>query len=142
MAEKTFDKEYAAAVRAAALADATEPRAKSARYDRRTRRIVVDLLNGATFLFPPALAQGLAGASPADLAKVQVTPSGAGLRWPSLDADFSLPGLMMGVFGSPAWMREQARKRERPKSKTGVGATHANGRSSGHRRKELKTGTK
>ncbi len=142
MAEKTFDEEYAAAVRAATLADAIEPRAKSARYDRRTKRIVVELLNGATFLFSPELAQGLAGASPADLAKVQVTPSGAGLRWPSPDADFSLPGLMMGVFGSPAWMREQARKRERPKSKTGVAATRANGSSNGRRRKELKIGTK
>lgn len=142
MAEKTFDEEYATAVRAAALADATEPRAKSARYDRRAKRIVVELLNGATFLFPPELAQGLAGASPADLAKVQVTPSGAGLRWPSLDADFSLPGLMMGVFGSPAWMRELARKRERAKSKTGVAAIRANGSGNGRRRKEMKTGTK
>ncbi|MGH9832661.1 MAG: DUF2442 domain-containing protein [Blastocatellia bacterium] len=140
MAEKTFDEEYAAAVRAAAQADATEPRAKSARYDRRAKRVVVELLNGATFIFPPELAQGLAGASSADLANVQVTPSGAGLRWPSLDADFSLPGLMMGAFGSPAWMREQARERERTKSK--AGAARANGSSNGRRRKELKTGTK
>ncbi len=142
MAEKTFDEEYAAAVRAAALADATEPRAKSARYDRRAKRIVVELLNGAAFIFPPELAQGLAGASPADLANVQVTPSGAGLRWPSLDADFSLPGLMMGVFGSPAWMREQARERERAKSKTGAADARANGGGNGRRRKELKVGAK
>lgn len=142
MAEKNFDEEYAAAVRAAALADATEPRAKSARYDQRAKRIVVELVNGATFLFPPELAQWLAGAAPADLAQVQVTPSGAGLRWPSLDADFSLPGLMMGVFGSPAWMREQARKPAGAKPKTRVAATHANGNSNGRRRKELKTGTR
>src|SRR5574341_748202 len=141
MAEKTFDEEYAAAVRAAALADATEPRAKSARYDRRARRIVVELLSGATFIFPPALAQGLAGASPAELAEVQVTPSGAGLRWPRLDADFSLPGLMMGVFGSPAWMRELARKRESAKSPVRGADGRSDGRGNGRRRKELKTGT-
>ena len=47
MAEKTFDEEYTAAVRATALADASEPRAKSARYDRRAKRIVVELRNGA-----------------------------------------------------------------------------------------------
>jgi hypothetical protein len=103
---------------------------------------VVELLNGATFLFPPELAQGLAGASPADLAQVQVTPSGAGLRWPSLDTDFSLPGLMMGVFGSPAWMRELARKHEGAKPKTSVASTHANGNGNGRREKELKTRTK
>jgi hypothetical protein len=131
-----------AAVRAAALADATEPRARSAPYDRRAKRIVVELLSEATFLFPPELAQRLAGASPADLAQVQVTPSGAGLRWPGLDADFSLPGLVMGVFGSPAWMRQLARKRERAKSKARSEATRANGRSGGRRRKELKIGTK
>jgi hypothetical protein len=142
MAEKTFDEEYAVAVRAAALADATEPRAKSARYDRRAKRIVVELLNGATFIFPPELAQGLAGASPADLANVQVTPSGAGLRWPNLDTDFSLPGLMMGVFGPPAWMRELARNREGAKSKAVGAATRANGGSNGRRRKEPKAGAK
>lgn len=142
MAEKTFDEEYAAAVRAAALADATEPRAKSARYDRRAKRIIVELISGATFIFPPELAQGLAGASPAELAEVQVTPSGAGLRWPSLDADFSLSGLIMGVFGSPSWMRGLARKREGVKSKARAAATRVSGGSNGRRRKELKTGTK
>jgi hypothetical protein len=142
MADKTLDEEYAAAVRAAALADANEPRAKSARYDQRARRIVVELHSGATFIFPPDLAQGLAGASPAELAEVQVTPSAAGLRWPSLDADFSLPGLVLSVFGSPAWMRELARKRESAKSLASGAATRANGRSNGRRRKELKTGTK
>jgi hypothetical protein len=142
MAEPNFDEEYLAAVRAAALADATEPRARSARYDRRAKRIVVELLSGATFLFPPELAQGLAGASPADLAQVQVTPSGAGLRWPTLDADFSLPGLVMGVFGSPAWMRELARKRRGAKLRARSEATRAQGRSGVRRRKELKTGTK
>jgi hypothetical protein len=48
----------------------------------------------------------------------------------------------MGVFGSPAWMRELTRKRKRAKSKAGPEATRANGRSGGRRRKELKTGTK
>jgi hypothetical protein len=142
MAEKTFDEEFTAAMRAAALADAAEPRAKSARYDRRTRRVVVELLNGATFLFPPELAQGLAGASPADLAKVQVTPSGTGLRWPNLDADFSLPGLMRGVFGSPAWMSELARKHKRPKARGGGKVTLASDSGDARRRKELKTGTR
>ena len=132
MAEKTFDEEYAAAVQAAALADATEPRAKSARYDRRAKRIVVELVSGATFIFPPELAQGLAEASPAELAGVQVTPSGSGLRWPELpelDADFSLPGLMMGVFGSPSWMRELARRGGSAKAKSRATATPANSRS-------------
>ncbi|MFP5271121.1 DUF2442 domain-containing protein [Coleofasciculus sp.] len=65
---------------------------------------MVNLKSGATFSFPPALAQGLAGGSPVDLAEVEVTPSGNGLHWEKLDADFSVPALLAGVFGMAAWM--------------------------------------
>lgn len=109
MENRAFDQEYERAKRSAARADRIEPRAKSARYDRRTNRIVVELRNGATFMFPAELAQGLAGASPKDLAEVQITPSGEGLRWPSLDADFSLPNLLAGEFGSKSWMAKMGR---------------------------------
>jgi hypothetical protein len=62
------------------------------------------LKSGAIYSFPPELAQGLAGASPEDLAEVEVTPSGDGLHFLKLDADFSVPALLAGVFGTPAWM--------------------------------------
>ncbi len=65
---------------AAAVANAVEPRAESAYYDQSRDRVVINLKSGATFSFPPALAQGLAGASPEDLAEVEVTPSGDGLH--------------------------------------------------------------
>jgi len=109
MEARAFDQEYERAKRAAARPDRTESRAKYAHYDRRTNRIVVELRNGATFMFPAELAQGLAGASPKDLAEVKPTPSGARLRWPSLDADFSLPNLLAGEFGSKSWMAKLSR---------------------------------
>ncbi|MFY9607243.1 MAG: DUF2442 domain-containing protein [Blastocatellia bacterium] len=109
MEDRAFNQEYERARRAAARADRIEPRAKSARYDRRTNRIVVELRNGATFMFPADLAEGLAEASPKELAEVRVTPSGAGLRWPSLDADLSLPNLLAGEFGSKSWMAKLGR---------------------------------
>lgn len=62
--------------------------------------------SGATFSFPPELAQGLAGASPEDLAEVEVTPSGDGLHWEKLDADFSVAALLAAVFGTDAWMAQ------------------------------------
>ncbi|MEK6303041.1 MAG: DUF2442 domain-containing protein [Acidobacteriota bacterium] len=123
MENRAFDQEYEKAKRAAARADRIEPRAKSARYDRRTNRIVVELRNGTTFMFPAGLAEGLAGASPKELADVQVTPSGSGLRWPSLDADLSLLNLLAGELGSKNWMaklasdgRGEVRKQARPGS--------------------------
>jgi hypothetical protein len=110
---------------AATIANAVEPRAESAYYDQssdseallRLRsisesssvsadRIVINLKSGATFSFPPELAQGLAGASPEDLVEVEVTPSGDGLHWEKLDADFSVPALLAGVFGTATWMAQ------------------------------------
>ncbi len=78
--------------------------AVSARYERRTKRIVVRLDSGLELAFPPDLAEGLAGASPEALAKIEISASGLGLHWPALDADLYLPALMQGVFGSRQWM--------------------------------------
>ncbi|MEQ9001854.1 MAG: DUF2442 domain-containing protein [Coleofasciculus sp. B1-GNL1-01] len=44
--------------------------------------------NGASFLFTPELVQGLADASPDDLAQVELIPSGEGLHWETLDVEF------------------------------------------------------
>ncbi|WP_156119763.1 DUF2442 domain-containing protein [Leptolyngbya sp. KIOST-1] len=81
-----------------------EPRAIDASYDAQNRSIMVRLNNGAIFSFPPDIAQGLSGAAPEDLAMVEVTPSGTGLHWEKLDADFTVSGLLNGVFGTRAWM--------------------------------------
>ncbi|MEO1068921.1 MAG: DUF2442 domain-containing protein [Cyanobacteria bacterium J06638_6] len=82
----------------------TEPRAIDASYDRSTHVIVVRLNNGAVFSFPPDIAQGLTHASPEDLAAVEITPSGTGLHWEKLDADFTVSGLLNGIFGTRDWM--------------------------------------
>jgi hypothetical protein len=78
--------------------------AVSARYDRRSARIVVTLNTDVQISFPARLAEGLTGASPEDLAVIEVSPSGLGLHWPRLDADLYVPGLMSGQLGSSRWM--------------------------------------
>jgi hypothetical protein len=83
---------------------ASTPHAISARYDRRISRIVIALSNGLELALPPHLAEGLAHARAAELADIEITPSGLGLHWPKLDADLYLPSLMEGIFGSPRWM--------------------------------------
>lgn len=104
--EETMKAAIAKAREAAVIANTIEPRAQSAYYDQSSDRIIIHLKSGATFSFPPELAQGLAGAFPEDLAEVEVTPSGDGLHWEKLDADFSVPGLLAGVFGTKAWMEQ------------------------------------
>lgn len=87
-----------------------QPRATSARFDRRGDRIVVGLSNGLDLGVPVNLAQGLAGAKAADLADIEISPTGLGLHWPRLDADLYLPALMEGVFGTRRWMAQRLGK--------------------------------
>jgi len=82
----------------------SEPKAVSAYYEPRQKRIVVDLDSGVTFMFPVALAQGLADAGPFELAEVEVSPGGLGLYWETLDVDLSISGLLAGIFGTKSWM--------------------------------------
>jgi addiction module HigA family antidote len=85
----------------------TPPQAQSAHYDRRRSRIVVTLTNKLELAFPPEMAEGLAGAKPADLSVIEISPTGLGLHWPRLDADLYIPGLLEGAFGSRRWMARQ-----------------------------------
>jgi hypothetical protein len=65
--------------------------AVSARYDHRRSRIVVALNAGVELTFPTRLPEGLAGASAENLADIEVSPAGLGLRWPRLDANLHVP---------------------------------------------------
>jgi CRP-like cAMP-binding protein len=85
----------------------TKPRAKTARYDRETGRIVVDLTSGATFAFPAMLAQGLEQASAEALEQVEIAGAGFGLHWEVLDVDLTIEGLLAGRFGSARYMAER-----------------------------------
>ncbi len=114
---------------------ASAVRAESAHYDARKKLIVLALSNGSTFAFPPNLAQGLAQASPADLADIQVTPLGIGLHWPKLNADLTVEGLLLGMFGSRSWMRAHASKAGSVKSAAKTQAAKANGAKGGRPRK-------
>ena len=87
--------------------------AVSARYDAQQQRVAVRLHNGVHFSFPAALAEGLAGAAPGDLAEIEISPAGLGLHWPRLDADLYVPALLQGVFGSQAWMARLALEQQK-----------------------------
>ena len=101
-----FQQQFEQAQVAAAQANQTEPRAVSVYYEPNDHLIVVHLRSGACFSFPPDIAQGLAGASPDDLANVEITPMGDGLHWETLDTDFTVVGLLVGRFGTKKWMEQ------------------------------------
>jgi hypothetical protein len=128
--------EFAAATRRGAERRATEPFAVAARYDRRRDRVVVSLNTGVELAFPPHIAQGLEKAVPADLADVELSPSGFGIHFPKLDAHLYLPALLQGVFGSKAWTAAQlGAAGGRARSAAKAAAARVNGKRGGRPRK-------
>lgn len=115
------------------IAQQTEPRATAARYDKKNSRIIVDLTNGCTFAFPPRMAQGLEAATDEDLASVEILGAGYGLHWEALDTDFTVGGLLAGVFGTKAYMARRAGQATSPAK---AAAARANGAKGGRPKKQ------
>lgn len=113
----------------------SELRASSARYDRKSARVMIELTNGCLYAVPARLVQDLRDASPDNLAEVQVDGVGFNLHWPGLDVDLYVPALVAGIFGTRAWMvRELARQAGRSTSPAKAAAARANGTKGGRPR--------
>lgn len=126
------DEEIEVARERGRIAALTEPRAKAARYDRKTGHVVIELKNGSIFTFPAALAQGLGDATPDELAQVTIVGDGFALHWENLDEGFTVPGLLAGIFGTRKYMASLA---GRAKSPAKAAAARANGAKGGRPRK-------
>jgi hypothetical protein len=83
---------------------ASVPRAVSARYDPKNKSIEIELSSNLKVSFSPRYAQGLEKATPSQLQKIEISPSGFGIHFPRLDADLYLPAILQGFFGSRKWM--------------------------------------
>ncbi len=129
--------EIEAANERAAARLAKIPTAIVARYDRRIRRLVIDLSTGLSIMFKPHDTQGLEEAKPEQLAKIEISPSGLGIHFPNLDVDLYLPGLLEGFLGSWRWMASQLGKRGGQSiSAAKTAASRSNGKRGGRPRKK------
>jgi hypothetical protein len=114
----------------------TEPRAVTARYDRNSGRVSLDLVNGCTYIFPAALVQDLQDASQTALEDVKVDGAGFNLSFPAIDVDLYVPALVSGVFGTRTWMaRGLARLAGQSTSPAKAAAARSNGAKGGRPRK-------
>ncbi|MGD0629591.1 MAG: DUF2442 domain-containing protein [Terracidiphilus sp.] len=121
--------------RAREFADA-HPRAEEAHYDSRMGQIVVRLSSRLNVMFSPQDAEGLQGATPAQLEPIEISPSGFGIHFPKLDADLYLPALLEGFLGSKRWMAGRlGASGGKSKSAAKALAARKNGRAGGRPRK-------
>jgi hypothetical protein len=92
-----FDQEIANQRAAERLA--REPHAIAARYDAWRRLMVITLTTGEDVRFALDQIRRLASAAAADLAEIEISPSGYGLHFPRLNADVWLPALRVQEQG-------------------------------------------
>lgn len=99
----------------------------SARYDRRSKHVLIELNSGAVVGFPLAFLPGLENATADELSRIEIEGGGYGLHVPSLDADISVPNPLADHLGSTLMKRAIARAQ----------ASRANGRLGGRPKKIL-----
>jgi hypothetical protein len=110
--EEEFEKMYQEAVKRGEERRRTEPCALSAKYDRKSNRLVLELHNKLTLFVPCDLLQGLRGAKPELISEVELWSDGAALHWEKLDADFRVESLLQGTFGGKTWMEALRKGRD------------------------------
>ncbi len=88
----------------------TKPHARSAHFDRGSGLMTLELFNGCSFVFPLRQLQGLQTATDEQLDTFELSGIGFGLHWDALDADFTVPGLLAGHFGTSRFMESQRAK--------------------------------
>ena len=112
------------------------PKALSAAYDAKSRRIVIHLSSKVDLSFSHRDAQGLEHAKPSQLKDIEISPSGFGIHFPRLDADIYLPALLEGFLGSREWMAARlGQVGGRSRSSAKRAAARTNGRLGGRPKK-------
>lgn len=105
----------------------------SVRFEAASARIIVDFSNGASFMVPARALEGLQDATAEQLADVELLGE-TGLHWETLDVDYTVAGLMNGIFGSRTFMEAQ-RKGGQSRSPAKTAASRVNGAKGGRPRK-------
>jgi hypothetical protein len=96
---------------------------------------MMELSSGIIFGFPASSIPALAKATPAQLVAVELSPGGGGLHWEQLDADLSVPGLLLSAIGRSQKLTELARLAGQTKSFAKAAASRENGAKGGRPRR-------
>jgi len=133
--DKQLQSQLQRGARAGRLAEKLESRAAAARYARSSRKLVITLRSGIVVSIPIDLLPYFEGATERQLADIDVSPLGRGLRWKALDLDLSVPALLAKTLEPPAAMAELGRIGGSRTSRAKARAARENGRKGGRPRK-------
>ena len=101
--QATFDRQAVGAARGSI------PFATKVGFDRRHRKIRIELNTGIEIAFDPRDAHGLEAATEIELASVRIEGAGGAIHFERLDADFSVSRLLEGFLGPIDWSRRESR---------------------------------
>lgn len=136
MASKTHtvmatQKEIDAALIEAKKFAAQDRRVVKAEYAADTDEVRLYFGDGVKVLLPRKKLQGLTSATRAQLSSIELVGNGTGLRWPKLDVDHYVPGLLEGVLGTRRWMAQLGRMGGSATSDAKTRAARENGKKGG-----------
>ena len=144
MSDNEFEKEFVEATERGKASLESLPKALTARYDQLSKRLVLELQNGATLLVPINLIQGLDIADEKALADFDLVLGGSQIHWHSLDVQIYIKSLVEGVFGTPLWMQQLKKHYSSIGAKGGaarttakIAASRKNGKKGGRPRRIL-----
>ena len=102
--EAELERQHIEAVKRGEETMARLPKASSAKYDKKSRRLILEMRNGSTLLVPVNLIQGLQTDDDKALSDFELVMQGTQIHWETLDVQFYIESLLKGVFGTPKWM--------------------------------------
>jgi hypothetical protein len=126
--------EIRAAVPAARKFSPADRRVTKVRYKRRRDRVSLHFADGVVIAVPRTFLQGLEDARHSQLADIKLLDGGSGVRWPQLDVDHYVLGLLNQVFGTRQWMSHLGQMGGASTSPAKAAAARANGRKGGRPR--------
>ena len=112
--------------------------AARATYDKKSRRILLELTNGVLLGIPIQQLSDVAGASATALAGVELLGAGGVLHWEALDADYSVAALVRDAIGRHIAKQELARIAGQATSPSKAAAARVNGAKGGRPRARRK----
>lgn len=140
--DEEFEWQFKAATERGAAHLAALPKADSAKYDKKSRRLILKMENGTTLLIPVNLIQGLQTGDDTALNDFDLMLEGSQIHWHALDVQFYVKSLLEGVFGTSRWMNnlkehlsEAGKKGGASRSQAKRTASAENGRKGGRPRK-------